>query len=69
MRQLKKEIWPHRIIMDKHESFTEVACAEAWLEKTYGKRCKRWNIVFGYSSTHFYFKEGRDATLFSLSCL
>lgn len=69
MRHLKKAIWPHLIAFDRDNSHEEVARAESWLEKTYGPVNKRWTVVRGFAFTHFYFKEGRDATLFSLSCL
>lgn len=69
MRKLKKEVWPYMIQLDmsKLES-TNVEIA-IWLSQNLGKSKVLWNIVYNYNSTDFYFKVGKDATMFSLRWL
>jgi hypothetical protein len=69
MRQLNKAIWPHCITVGQGDNYAAITRAEKWATQKLGKKTHRWTMVQGYESTRFYFKEGRDATLFSLSCL
>jgi hypothetical protein len=39
---------------------------EIWLGKHLGSFKDQWNAVYHHNSTDFYFKEGKDATLFAL---
>lgn len=66
MRELKKELWPHKIVIDTPESITEM---EVWLGKQLGTFKGRWNVVYKYDQTDFYFKKSEDATIFSLRWL
>jgi hypothetical protein len=65
MRRLKKELWPHCVkvneLTDDH-----VYDIENWLGETLGPFKGRWNIVYNYNHTDFYFRQGEDAMLFSL---
>lgn len=65
MRILKKEIWPYKIKVNseiKHDT-THI---EVWLGKQLGTFKGRWNVVYQYNETHFYFRNEKDATLFAL---
>lgn len=63
MRELKKELWPHKVVLDTPDSITEI---EIWLGSRLGTFKGRWNVVYHHNQTHFYFRMGEDATLFSL---
>lgn len=69
MRHLKHELWPHYVLVDDTESSMKVYEIESWLGETMGPFKEKWNAVYHYDSTMFYFKQGRDATLFSLRWL
>jgi hypothetical protein len=64
MRKLKQELWPHMVKLDKKD--LELPNVEIWLGDTMGPFRGRWNVVYNYSSTDFYFKNQQDATLFAL---
>jgi hypothetical protein len=66
MRRLKKELWPHQVVIDIDESRSQIIEIEKWLGSTMGIFKGRWNVVYQFSRTDFYFKSGRDATMFSL---
>jgi hypothetical protein len=68
MRILKKAIWPYKVVLHKEESQIS-AEIETWLFHEFGIIKGRWNLVKSSSACHFYFKEGKDATLFSLKWL
>lgn len=65
MRSLKKELWPCRVVVgsDYKKDITPI---EIWLGQQFGTFKGRWNVVYQYNETHFYFKNPKDATLFAL---
>ena len=65
MRVLKKEIWPHCITVNTLTG-DDVYDIEMWLGECLGAFKGRWNIVYHYSRSDFYFKQGPDATMFML---
>jgi hypothetical protein len=65
MRILNKDLWPHRIVIHKDESRISPEI-ERWVFEKCGQYKGRWNMVYIYDETHFYFKDGKDATLFAL---
>ena len=66
MRVLKKELWPHKVELDLDQTQPEIAEVETWLGKHHGAFKTRWNVVYRWDHTVFYFREGRDATMFAL---
>ena len=65
MRILKKELWPHSIKI-KELTNDDVYDIENWLGETLGTFKGRWNVVYEFNHTDFYFKEKEDAMIFSL---
>lgn len=63
MRQLKREIWPYKITIDRPDDINEI---EFWLGNTLGIFRRRWNAVYGFRYTDYYFKNERDLILFTL---
>jgi hypothetical protein len=65
MRILKKELWPYKIKVNGNveHGTTDI---EIWLGKQLGTFKGRWNVVYQYNETHFYFRNEQDATLFAL---
>lgn len=61
MRELKRELWPFKIKMDKNESDVE-----EWLGKSFGPFKGRWNVIYASSGNYFYFRNKKDAVMFSL---
>ena len=66
MRILKKELWPHCVNLDVDDTGIKIDNVEIWLGNHLGSFKDQWNAVYYYNSTNFYFKEGKDATLFAL---
>lgn len=66
MRALKKEIWPYCISVDVEETHGSMYEIEIWLGETLGSFKDRWNAVYKSNGTDFYFRQGRDATMFAL---
>lgn len=66
MRELNKEVWPYKVMLDKPDSVTEI---EVWLGAQLGTFRGRWHVVYQHNKTYFYFKEGKDATMFALKWL
>jgi hypothetical protein len=62
MRVLKKELWPHCVTLDIEETHE----IEIWLGETLGCFKDRWNAVYKSNRTDFYFRQGKDATMFAL---
>jgi hypothetical protein len=65
VRKLKKELWPYRVTVNsdwKHD----INPIEEWLGANIGGWKDRWNVVYQYNSTDFYFKNSADAVMFSL---
>lgn len=44
----------------------DITNVEVWLGKNVGGFKSRWNVVYHYNHTDFYFKSSEDATLFAL---
>ena len=67
MRELKKELWPYKVKVN-HKEFTEsITEMELWLGKQLGTFKGCWNVVYQTEyTTYFYFRESKDATIFSL---
>jgi len=65
MRQLKKELWPSKIVI-KSDDLADITPIETWLSERYGAFKGRWNVVYQLHETHFYFRETKDATIFAL---
>jgi hypothetical protein len=65
VRVLKKELWPYRVSLDvvDHDDRYYI---ETWLGETLGCFKDRWNAVYKYNGTDFYFRDGTDSTMFSL---
>jgi hypothetical protein len=65
MRILKKELWPHKVTVgqDNTHDITKIEC---WLGAQLGTFKGRWNVVYQFNKTDFYFREGKDATMFAL---
>lgn len=66
MRELKKELWPYRISLNSELKNDILLPIELWLGEHLGKFQIRWNVVYNYNGTDFYFKNQEDATLFAL---
>lgn len=69
MRQLKKELWPVKISLPQTEDNTKIYEIETWLGEHMGQFKNKWNCVYQYNATDFYFRTGEDATYFSLRWL
>ena len=72
VRELKKDIWPHKVTIKNESRFGEhkvVEQAEIWLGKTMGIYKGRWNYIYRYNGVDFYFKDGKDAVFFTLRWL
>ena len=67
MRILKKELWPHKITLDVNDDTGDkIYDIEIWLGERLGSSKDRWNAVYRHNGTDFYFRQGRDATMFAL---
>jgi len=65
MRELKRELWPHKVKVNsdvKHD----ITSIELWLGQKFGTFKGRWNVVYHYNATYFYFRNESDAVMFSL---
>lgn len=64
-RRLRKELWPHQVTVnsDLKKDITEI---EIWLGNQLGTFKGRWNVVYQFNRTDFYFRDQGDATLFAL---
>ena len=65
MRELKKDVWPHKITVMVVED-PDINLIEPWLSDQFGRWKNRWNVVYRHDRTDFYFKNSADATLFAL---
>lgn len=66
MRILKKELWPAKILIPMNEFHDGHYEIENWLGKNMGAFKGRWNQVPCPKGVHYYFRNGKDATLFAL---
>ncbi len=65
MRELKKELWPCKVRVNS-DNKKDITSIELWLGEQFGTFKGKWNVVYQYNETHFYFKNQRDATWFAL---
>lgn len=63
MRHLKQELWPYMITMGNPSENYE---REVWLGENMGPFKGRWNVVYRVNAVDFYFKNSKDATIFTL---
>jgi hypothetical protein len=67
MRELKKDIWPHKVTIKTGIGTDRAVCdAEIWLGETMGIYKGRWNFIILFGSVKFYFKDEKDAVFFAL---
>jgi hypothetical protein len=66
MRVLKKELWPYKVKVGEKEFTTSITDIEIWLGEQLGTFKGRWNVVYQYNCTYFYFRLQEDAMIFSL---
>ena len=55
MREIKKELWPYRVPLNSDWK-DEITPVELWLGQQFGTFRGRWNVVYHYNRTDFYFK-------------
>lgn len=65
MRELKKELWPCRVVVGSDWK-NDVTPIEIWLGTQFGTFKDRWNVVYHHNETHFYFRNQKDANWFAL---
>jgi hypothetical protein len=65
VRQLKRELWPYKVTVGSDWK-DDITTIELWLGEQLGTFKGRWNVVYHYNKTDFYFRHGEDATLFAL---
>lgn len=65
MRRLKKDLWPHRVTLNSDWKY-DITPIELWLGEQLGTFKDRWNVVYQFNRTDFYFKNQADATMFAL---
>lgn len=65
MRKLKKELWPYRVTVNSDWK-QDINPIEEWLGENIGGWKDRWNVVYHYNSTDFYFINSADAVMFAL---
>jgi len=67
MRVLKKELWPHKVAVNmKGTTPKKIDDIETWLVEHYGAVKSGWNVVYHHNGIDYYFRQGRDATMFAL---
>lgn len=65
MRELKKEIWPHKVTVPIPTDNR----IEKWLDLNMGPYKGRWNLVEQFRTADYYFRTQSDAVLFGLKWL
>jgi hypothetical protein len=65
VRILNGELWPYRVTIEEPD-YWNAGDVEIWLDQNVGVFREQWNAVYYYKYSDFYFREARDATLFSL---
>lgn len=68
MRRLKKELWPFKVTLNSDQK-DNINPVEVWLGETFGMVTGRWNVVYRFNCTDFYFRNAQDASYFSLRWL
>ena len=66
MRRLKKELWPHKVAIGVDDTNMKIDEIETWLGNTCGAFKNRWNAVYQHNRTDYYFRNGKDAVMFTL---
>lgn len=66
MRRLKKELWPSKIVIPMTIDRVEHYKIEEWLGENMGPFKGRWNQVPTHHSVDYYFRNSKDATMFTL---
>ena len=66
MRELKRELWPYKVVLRKNGESGDVTKKEIWLGTQLGTYRGRWKILFRPNEIHFYFRNESDAVMFSL---
>ena len=66
MRKLKKELWPNSVEIHLDQYHARHAVIEEWLGDNMGAFKGRWNFVPHHSGVCYYFRNGKDSTMFSL---
>lgn len=69
MRQLKKELWPHRVVIGEDDKNVKIIEIENWLGERLGKFKHRWNVVYQHNRSDFYFRDSKDSVMFTLRWL
>lgn len=65
MRRLKKDLWPHCVPLNE-DYRNDITKIEIWLGNQLGTFRGRWNVVYEFNHTDFYFRHEQDAVLFAL---
>lgn len=65
VRRLKKEIWPYKITVN-YPADSQIIDIELWLIEKFGERRNKWNVVYGFYKSDFYFKEESMLTFFAM---
>ena len=66
MRVLKKELWPAKVTIPKDISDVSHYKIEEWLGEKLGPFKGRWNQIPTYKGVDYYFRSGKDASMFAL---
>ena len=66
MRVLKKKLWPYKVAVKVDDTTMKINEIELWLSTTYGTFSDQWTAVYQHKRTDYYFRQGKDATMFSL---
>lgn len=66
MRVLKKELWPSRVTLNSDWK-KDINDVEEWLGENFGAFKGKWNVVYNYNKTDFYFRSEEDAVIFKLT--
>jgi hypothetical protein len=66
MRELKRDLWPYKVKVYS-DNLTEITPIEEWLGENFGAFKGRWNVVYYYNKTNFYFRNEEDAIIFKLT--
>jgi hypothetical protein len=65
VRTLKKQLWPYKVTI-KDNWKHDITPIEIWLGENIGGWKDRWNVVYHYNATDFYFINSADAVMFTL---
>ena len=65
MRELKRNLWPHKITVMVVQD-PDPDAVETWLEQNVGKFREHWNAVYFHNHTDYYFRNGQYFSFFAL---